>query len=334
MALSSVIASTLLSTGEVTADATVTTGTAEKIELRLTATQVSTSDSQVRLVVLDASGHVKKTLIINNAGTEEIEIERISGNLTVYVACLFGSSRVVLQRATGLQGASGEGAAALSTTDIEDLAITTAKLALLAVDTGQLAADALAASAAGRAKFADDLFTATEFAAGAGGKFAPDALVEAGLENLIADNAYTAAILLAKIVANGFDAAACANAFAAGAIPVAKVASAPLSLESTTADPGTGNPIPANVTTSIAITTAAAETNTLAAPSAVGKVLSLTLDVRVVGDRVITVATAINQAGNTIITLDTAGDNIVLVGVQIAGVPAWRVLQNDGCTLS
>ncbi len=298
----------------------------ESIALTCTVTEL-VADSVVRMLVINDRGLVQASVVVNGTGAKKLTIGKLDGTLTVRVEQLQGSGQVTVADPDG---------GAVETADIADLSVTTpkladnavwtakildvnvtrAKIALLAVDTGQLEALAvetakcevglLSADAPGRALIADDHFVAASFIAGAGGKFAPDCL----------------------------DATACENVYPAGAIPVAKVASAPLSLESTTADPGDGQPLPANLTTSIAITTAAAETNTLAAPSAVGKVLSLTLDVRVVGDRVITVATAINQAAETVITMDTAGDNIVLVGVQIAGVPAWRVLVNDGCTLS
>ncbi len=317
MATTNLLSSVLLANGDESAEVTIAESS-ERVNLRLQSVQVGSASSQARLVVVDDQTRIKATVVIDGSGTKEVEIERIDGVLTLQVACNLGNCRVTLDEVTGSEGATGEGpgAGGVETGDLADLAVTTAKLALLAVDTGQIAALAietakcevglLSADVGGRALIADDHFTPAEFVAGAGGKFAADCM----------------------------DAAACANVYPAGAIPVAKVASAPLSLEGVTADPGTGVALPANLTTSIAITTAAAETNTLAAPSAVGKVLSLTLDVRVGGDRVITVATAINQAGDTVITMDTAGDNIVLVGVQIAGVPAWRVLVNDGTTLS
>jgi len=100
------------------------------------------------------------------------------------------------------------------------------------------------------------------------------------------------------------------------------------------ADPGTGVAIPVLRSANIAVTTAAAETNTLAIPTFKGQRLVLSLDVRAVGNRVITATQRINTAGNTIITLDTAGDAIVLEAIQIAGVLRWQVVVNDGATLS
>jgi len=49
---------------------------------------------------------------------------------------------------------------------------------------------------------------------------------------------------------------------------------------------------------------------------------------------VITVAAAINQTGNNTITMEDAGDTIVLAAVQVAGALVWRMVVNDGNTLS
>ena len=100
------------------------------------------------------------------------------------------------------------------------------------------------------------------------------------------------------------------------------------------ADPGDAGAIPATRSGNVAITTAAAETRTLAIPTIQGITLAISCDVYAVGDAVITVASAINQAGNTIITLNTAGDTVVLIAVQVAGALVWRVLVNDGAALS
>ena len=62
--------------------------------------------------------------------------------------------------------------------------------------------------------------------------------------------------------------------------------------------------------------------------------MTITLDTDGGADRVITVAAAINQAGNTQITLAAAGDTISLIGTTIAGGRVWRVLQNDGPVLA
>ena len=98
-------------------------------------------------------------------------------------------------------------------------------------------------------------------------------------------------------------------------------------------DPGNAQAIPVTRSGSVAITTTGAQTRTLAVPSLAGTRLTLSMDVDG-GDCVITVASAINQTGNNTITMNDAGDTIELVAVQKAGVKCWRVVVNDGCTLS
>lgn len=100
------------------------------------------------------------------------------------------------------------------------------------------------------------------------------------------------------------------------------------------ADPGTGVAIPVTRSGTVAITTAAAETNTLAIPTFVGQRLALICDTYAVGDRVITASQAINQAGNTIMTFGAAGDMIVLQAMTVGGALRWRVVSNDGVALS
>jgi len=99
------------------------------------------------------------------------------------------------------------------------------------------------------------------------------------------------------------------------------------------ADPGASGAIPVTKSGSVAITTTGAQTRTLAIPSIAGITLALTLDVDG-GDCVITVAQAINQTGNNTITLNDAGDTIVLAAVQVGGAKRWRVVANDGCSLT
>ena len=100
------------------------------------------------------------------------------------------------------------------------------------------------------------------------------------------------------------------------------------------ADPGNAGAIPVNKGGFVPLVTAAAETRTLAIPTADGIILSLVLDTRVGGNCVVTSAQAINVAGNTVITLDTAGDSIHLRACTVAGVRRWRVVGNDGAVLS
>jgi hypothetical protein len=99
-------------------------------------------------------------------------------------------------------------------------------------------------------------------------------------------------------------------------------------------DPGNSTKaIPVTRSGVCAITTAGAETRTLAIPSFVGQVLVLCLNVDG-GDCVVTVASAINQAGNNTITLNDIGDTVMLVGVLRSGTRAWRMVVNDGASLA
>ena len=98
-------------------------------------------------------------------------------------------------------------------------------------------------------------------------------------------------------------------------------------------DPGDGNAVPVTKSGSVAITTGGAETRTIAIPGIAGIAIAISLDVDG-GDCVITVAAAINQTGNNTITMNDAGDTIVLIAVQVASALVWRMVVNDGCTLS
>lgn len=100
------------------------------------------------------------------------------------------------------------------------------------------------------------------------------------------------------------------------------------------ADPGTGAAIPVTTSGVCMITTAAAETNTLAIPTFVGQRLAIICDTYAVGNRVITSAQAINQAGNTIMTFGAAADMIELTAMKVGGALRWRVTANDGVALS
>ena len=138
---------------------------------------------------------------------------------------------------------------------------------------------------------------------------------------------------------------AAAGAHAASAISLASELTAQVEVEAAIAemlpfipvaiaDPGDACAIPVTRTGVCPVTTAAAETRTLAIPSFIGQSLSLTCDIYSGGDAVVTVAAAINQTGNTVITLGSAGVNICLHGTQIGGSLVWRVHCNDGATLS
>jgi len=101
----------------------------------------------------------------------------------------------------------------------------------------------------------------------------------------------------------------------------------------TITDPGDAGAIPVTASGSCAITTAGAETRTIAAPTFAGQLLNLSLDVDG-GNCTITVATTFNQnADNTLIGAD-AGDQIMLVAGDVAGTPLWKIVCNDGWAVS
>lgn len=104
------------------------------------------------------------------------------------------------------------------------------------------------------------------------------------------------------------------------------------SLANVIPDPGNAGAI--NVTRSgvCNLTSAGAETRTLAAPTLDGQEIALCCNVDG-GDNVITVASAFNQAGNTTITMNDAGDYAKLTATRIASVLRWRLDVNDGATL-
>lgn len=96
----------------------------------------------------------------------------------------------------------------------------------------------------------------------------------------------------------------------------------------------TGTAIPVTHSGSFPITQNGAETNTLADPTYLGQTLSIFVDTDTSGARVITAASRINQAGNTIMTLTEVGDFIKLEAITIAGALKWQVRSNDGVALS
>ena len=96
----------------------------------------------------------------------------------------------------------------------------------------------------------------------------------------------------------------------------------------------TGTAIPVTHSGSFPVTTAAAETNTLADPTYLGQTISIFVDTDTSGARVITAASRINQTGNNTITLTEVGDFIKLEAITIAGALKWQVVANDGASLS
>jgi hypothetical protein len=98
-------------------------------------------------------------------------------------------------------------------------------------------------------------------------------------------------------------------------------------------DPGNAGAIPVTTDGVCNMTSAGAETRTLAIPTYVGQRLDLCLDTDG-GDVAVTVAAAYNQSGNTVITFNDAGDHVSLVGVTQGGTRRWRLIVNNGCALS
>lgn len=167
---------------------------------------------------------------------------------------------------------------------------------------------------------------------------ATDTLVGLAATQELSNKTLTAAVIKTGCTASG----AAANDFSASTGEfktstgvnhiLGKVRSA--AATNTIADPGTGAAIPVTDSGVLMITTAAAETNTLANPTFVGQRLTMICSVYAGGNRVVTSANAINQAGNTIMTFGAAQDFIELVGVTIGGALRWRVAANDGVALS
>lgn len=97
-----------------------------------------------------------------------------------------------------------------------------------------------------------------------------------------------------------------------------------------------GANIPVTGNGDLALTVAnAAETNALPVPTFAGQEICISVDTLAgTGKRTITVATAINAAGNNTILLDAAGEFIILRGIKLGATFAWRVVAIDGATLS
>ena len=100
------------------------------------------------------------------------------------------------------------------------------------------------------------------------------------------------------------------------------------------ADPGNvAHAIPVTNGGYVDIVTAGAETRTLAAPSFKGQMLLISFKTDG-GDCVITCATTINQTGNNTITLNDAGDAVLLVAKTNGANIRWSVVVNDGAALA
>jgi predicted RecA/RadA family phage recombinase len=115
--------------------------------------------------------------------------------------------------------------------------------------------------------------------------------------------------------------------------PVAITSTVHNALTADLADPGAAGAIPVTDSGHCDIVTAGAETRTLAAPTYLGQTLLVSLKTDG-GNCVITCATTVNQTGNNTITLDDAGDTILLVAKASGANKRWSVVSNDGCTLT
>jgi hypothetical protein len=108
---------------------------------------------------------------------------------------------------------------------------------------------------------------------------------------------------------------------------------APNQLDNPITDPGDAGAIPVTKSGVCPMTSAGAETRTIAAPSFVGQQIALIDDVHV-GNIVVTSATTVNQTGNNTLTFGAAADACVLTAMQVAGALVWRISFNDGVALS
>jgi predicted RecA/RadA family phage recombinase len=115
--------------------------------------------------------------------------------------------------------------------------------------------------------------------------------------------------------------------------PVALTNTVHNALTADLADPGNAGAIPVTDSGHCDLVTTGAQTRTLAAPTYLGQLLLVSLKTDG-GNCVITCATTVNQTGNNTITLDDAGDAILLVAKANGANKRWSVVSNDGCTLS
>lgn len=102
----------------------------------------------------------------------------------------------------------------------------------------------------------------------------------------------------------------------------------------TYADPGDAGEIkPDRQFANCPLVSAGAETRTLKDPSFPGQRLTLAMKTDG-GDITVTADSNINQTGNDTITFNDAGDTVVLEGIEDGSDLEWRVVVNDGASLS
>ena len=96
-------------------------------------------------------------------------------------------------------------------------------------------------------------------------------------------------------------------------------------------DPGNGGAIDVSTSGYVELTTAGAETRTLADPKFRGQILDLVMVVDATGDCVVTAASPVNQTGNNTLTFADIGDHVRLVGAYNATDGwEWKTIANDG----
>lgn len=99
-------------------------------------------------------------------------------------------------------------------------------------------------------------------------------------------------------------------------------------------DPGDAGAIrPARSAMVNLTTVGGAQTRTLPNPVKEGMLLVLVFTVDG-GDCVVTAATALNKAGNTILTFDDARDTVVLMSVPAPSGYRWQIIGSDDVTAS
>jgi predicted RecA/RadA family phage recombinase len=165
-------------------------------------------------------------------------------------------------------------------------------------------------------------------ATGGGSAIANGTTVYWDAVNSVATATSTGNKMLGKVVRASADADATVRVRLYG-----QAASSTNPLSAGIADPGASGAIPVTASGHCEIVTAAAETRTLAAPTFNGQQLLLSMKTDG-GDCVITCATTVNQTGNNTITLNDAGDALLLVAKQNGTNLRWSVVSNDGATLS
>lgn len=99
-------------------------------------------------------------------------------------------------------------------------------------------------------------------------------------------------------------------------------------------DPGNAGAIEVNRSGYCELTSAGAETRTLADPTFRGQILDLVF-VSDGGDCVVTAASPVNQTGNNTITFTDVGEHTRLVGAYNATDGwEWKTIVNDGAALT